>query len=184
MRIKEEAEIVEGEVVDISIEQSATSGSKVGTVTLKTTEMETEYDLGQKMIDAIQKEKIVAGDVITIDKASGKISKVGRSFARASDFDAMGPQTRFVQCPEGEIEKRKEVVHTVSLHEIDVINSRTQGFLALFAGDTGEIKQEVLYILFILAIIRKSDLRGLMVLLNIYCKSLIAQQIYYDFGLF
>ena len=30
---------------------------------------------------------------------------------------------------------RKEVVHTVSLHEIDVINSRTQGFLALFAGE-------------------------------------------------
>lgn len=29
---------------------------------------------------------------------------------------------------------RKETVHTVSLHEIDVINSRTQGFLALFAG--------------------------------------------------
>merc|ERR1719446_676069 len=51
--------------------------------------------------------------------------------------------TRFVQCPEGELQKRKEVVHTVSLHEIDVINSRQQGFLALFAGDTGEIKSEV-----------------------------------------
>lgn len=35
------------------------------------------------------------------------------------------------------------MVHTVSLHEIDVINSRTQGFLALFSGDTGEIKTEV-----------------------------------------
>lgn len=46
-------------------------------------------------------------------------------------------QTKFVQCPEGELQKRKEVVHTVSLHEIDVINSRTQGFLALFSGDTG-----------------------------------------------
>ena len=33
---------------------------------------------------------------------------------------------------------RKEVVHTVSLHEIDVINSRTQGFLALFAGELGD----------------------------------------------
>ena len=33
--------------------------------------------------------------------------------------------------------------HTRSLHEIDVINSRTQGFLALFSGDTGEIKPEV-----------------------------------------
>lgn len=29
------------------------------------------------------------------------------------------------------------------MHEIDVINSRTQGFLALFAGDTGEIKPEL-----------------------------------------
>jgi DNA helicase TIP49 (TBP-interacting protein) len=28
--------------------------------------METEYDLGAKMIEAISKEKIVAGDVITI----------------------------------------------------------------------------------------------------------------------
>jgi RuvB-like protein 2 len=36
-----------------------------------------------------------------------------------------------------------QVVHVVSLHEIDVINSRQQGFLALFAGDTGEIKSEV-----------------------------------------
>merc|ERR1712216_766691 len=43
----------------------------------------------------------------------------------------------------GELQKRKEVVHTVTLHEIDVINSRSQGFLALFAGDTGEIKSEV-----------------------------------------
>jgi len=41
------------------------------------------------------------------------------------------------------LQVKKEVVHTVSLHEIDVINSRTQGFLALFAGDTGEIKSEL-----------------------------------------
>ena len=46
----------------------------------------------------------------------------------------MFSQTKFVQCPEGELQVRKQVVHTVSLHEIDVINSRTQGFLALFAG--------------------------------------------------
>jgi len=55
----------------------------------------------------------------------------------------MGADTKFVQCPDGELQKRKEVVHTVSLHEIDVINSRTQGFLALFSGDTGEIRSEI-----------------------------------------
>lgn len=48
-----------------------------------------------------------------------------------------------MQTPEGELQKRKESLHTVTLHEIDVINSRSQGFLALFSGDTGEIKAEV-----------------------------------------
>merc|ERR1711967_184948 len=139
-----EAEIIEGEVVDIEIETPANGGvATFGKMTLKTTEMETMYDLGQKMIETIQKDDIQAGDVITIDKSSGKISLLGKSFARSRDYDAMGPQTKFVQCPEGELQKRKEVVHTVSLHEIDVINSRQQGFLALFSGDTGEIKAEV-----------------------------------------
>jgi RuvB-like protein 2 len=48
------------------------------------------------MIDALQKEKVAAGDVITIDKASGKVTKLGRSFTRSRDYDAMGPQTRCV----------------------------------------------------------------------------------------
>lgn len=38
--------------------------------------------------------QVQAGDVITIDKATGKITKLGRSFTRARDYDATGPQTR------------------------------------------------------------------------------------------
>ena len=105
--------------------------------------METIYDMGTKMIDSMSKERVMAGDVISIDKSSGKITKLGRSYTRSRDYDAMGADTKFVQCPDGELQKRKEVIHTVSLHEIDVINSRTQGFLALFSGDTGEIRSEV-----------------------------------------
>ena len=33
-------------------------------------------------------------DIVTIDKATGKITKLGRSFTRARDYDAMGPQVR------------------------------------------------------------------------------------------
>ena len=137
------------QVVEVQIDRPATgTGQKVGKLTLKTTEMETIYDLGAKMIESLTKEKVkspcfytsetcfsarfevtthgsscieskvcsvyksipyqvAAGDVITIDKASGKISKLGRSFTRAKDYDAMGPQTKFVQCPEGELQKRK-----------------------------------------------------------------------------
>ncbi|GHP11442.1 RuvB-like protein [Pycnococcus provasolii] len=151
VRIKEETEIIEGEVVEVEIDRpgggsgASTSGSaaKTGKITLKTTEMETVYDLGAKMIESLEKERVQSGDVITIDKASGRITKLGRSFVHARDYDAMGAQTKFVQCPEGELQKRKEVVHVVTLHEVDVINSRSQGFLALFAGDTGEIRSEV-----------------------------------------
>lgn len=146
VRISEETEVIEGEVVEIQIDRPAvTTGTatKVGKITLKTTEMETVYDLGGKMIDCLIKEKVTAGDVIAIDKSSGRITKLGRSFTRSRDYDAMAAQTKFVQCPDGELQKRRSVTHTVSLHEIDVINSRTQGFLALFSGDSGEIKSEV-----------------------------------------
>jgi len=105
--------------------------------------METIYDMGTKIINSMTTERILAGDVISIDKSSGRITKLGRSYTRTRDYDAMGADTKFVTCPEGELQQRREVVHTVSLHEIDVINSRTQGFLALFSGDTGEIRSEI-----------------------------------------
>lgn len=91
------------------------------------------------MTKLLAKDKVQAGDVMTIDKATGKISNLGRSFAGAGDYHAMGFQTKLVQCRDEELQKHKEVVHTGSLHEINV----TQGFLVLFSGDTGEIKPEV-----------------------------------------
>lgn len=68
------------------------------------------------MIESLTKEKVQAGlvislliiilslylslfffisDIITIDKATGKASRLGRSFTRARDYDAMGPQTKY-----------------------------------------------------------------------------------------
>lgn len=143
VKIKEETEVIEGEVVEIQIDRSLTGGHKQGKITMRTTDMETIYELGGKIIDQLSKEKVIAGDVVSIDKASGQVTKLGRSFTRARDYDAMGSDTKFVSCPEGELQVRKDVVHTVSLHDIDVINSRQQGFLALFSGDTGEIRSEV-----------------------------------------
>lgn len=48
--------------MEIQIEKAATGmGEKVGKMTMKTTDMESSYDLGQKMIDALIKEKVIAG---------------------------------------------------------------------------------------------------------------------------
>jgi RuvB-like protein 2 len=47
-------------VVEIQVERPATGvGSKSGKLTLKTTDMETIYDLGTKMIESIMKEKVI-----------------------------------------------------------------------------------------------------------------------------
>ena len=45
-------------------------------------------------VESVVKEKVQAGDVVTIDKATGKITKLGRSFTRARDYDATGASTR------------------------------------------------------------------------------------------
>ena len=90
VRIVEEQDVLEGEVVEIQIDKSSSlgsggSGKKVGRLTLCTTDMETIYDLGNKMIDMLTKERITAGDVIRIDKGTGKISKVMPAVERSSN---------------------------------------------------------------------------------------------------
>ena len=57
---REETELIEGEVVEILVETPASNfGTRVGKLTLKTTEMETVYDLGVKMVDCCIKEKVI-----------------------------------------------------------------------------------------------------------------------------
>lgn len=99
VRITEESEIIEGEVVEIQVDRSLTGATKTGKLTIKTTDMETIYDLGNKMIDSLNREKVIAGDVIVIDKSTGRISKIGRSFSRARDYDAMGADVRIRLSP-------------------------------------------------------------------------------------
>jgi RuvB-like protein 2 len=144
VKIHEVAEVCEGEVVSLEIQApTGDTTSRTGSVTLKTTDMESVFDLGPRLIEQITQQQINIGDVISIDMATGNVSRLGRSFAHAEDFDASGPQLKYVHTPDGELKTRRETVHTLTLHEIDVVNSRNQGFLALFSGDTGEIKQEV-----------------------------------------
>jgi RuvB-like protein 2 len=144
VRVKHETEIIEGEVVEIVVDSHVNGRPPFcGRLTLKTTDMETIYDLGSKMIELILKEKVRAGDVISIVKESGKITRLGRSIELVNEYDAVGPTTKFIKCPDGELQNHKESVHIVTLHEIDAINSKANGFLTLFSGDTGEIRSEV-----------------------------------------
>nr|CAD1832456.1 unnamed protein product [Ananas comosus var. bracteatus] len=144
------------------------AASKTGRLTLKTTDMETVYELGGKMIEALAREKVQSGDVIALDKASGKVTKLGRSVGRSRDYDAVGPHTKFVRCPRASCRRGRRsctaspstrstsstAVIGLSLFAVEyrltknkvgsvIVGIETQGFLALFTGDTGEIRAEV-----------------------------------------
>lgn len=59
--------MVEGEVVEIQVDRPATgAGVKYGKLTLKTTDMEANYDMGTKMIESLMKEKVKKTIFITI----------------------------------------------------------------------------------------------------------------------
>ncbi|GJW81993.1 RuvB-like protein 2 [Tanacetum coccineum] len=55
-----ETKVIEGEVVEIQIDRPivAEVASKIGKLTLKMTNMQTLYDLGAKMIEALGKDKL------------------------------------------------------------------------------------------------------------------------------
>lgn len=62
---QEETELIEGEVVEIEISSPEDgAGEKVGKLTLKTTEMETMFDLGSKVRSCCAASFIVAVVVV------------------------------------------------------------------------------------------------------------------------
>ena len=74
-------------------ESASKAGEKIGRLTLKTTEMETVYDLGQKMIDSLNKEKVTAGDVVSIDKATVRArARCGRAHRTALRGSGQGSE--------------------------------------------------------------------------------------------
>ncbi|KAG6330546.1 hypothetical protein ID866_8543 [Astraeus odoratus] len=66
------------------------------------------------MIDALSKEKVLAGDVIVIDKTSGKVSKLGRSFARSRDYDAMGADIVQIRCEEEDVTLTSDALNVLT----------------------------------------------------------------------
>lgn len=131
LRIKEIIKVIEGEITNLT-------SSKLS---LKTLDMESTFEIGDKMLQEIQKEKIVIGDVVRIIKERGKIIKLGIS-ASKMDSEFIG-DILSVPCPEGEMFKTIEDVQLMTLHDIDCLNNKTHGYLEIYNGETGEISSEV-----------------------------------------
>jgi len=99
VRLREDAEVLEGEVVSIALEHAADEGvaaTREARLTLKTTDMETVYEIGAKMLAALDRARVTAGDIVRIDKASGSVTKLGRSLARRGDTEVVSADVAYV----------------------------------------------------------------------------------------
>ncbi|KAI4304756.1 hypothetical protein MLD38_040228 [Melastoma candidum] len=131
LRIKENKEVYEGEVTEISPEETESVTGGYGKsinhiiIGLKTVKGIKQLKLDPTIYDALIKEKVAVGDVIYIEANSGAVKRVGRSDAFATEFDLEAEE--YVPLPKGEVHKKKEIVQDVTLHDLDAANARPQG---------------------------------------------------------
>ncbi len=131
LRIKESKEVYEGEVTEITPEETENPLGGYGrtishvVIGLKTTKGSKQLRLDPSIYEALQKEKVNIGDVIYIEASSGAVKRVGRSDAFASEFDLEADE--YVPVPKGDVHKKKEIVQDVTLHDLDMSNAKPQG---------------------------------------------------------
>ncbi|EFJ27201.1 hypothetical protein SELMODRAFT_266959 [Selaginella moellendorffii] len=131
LRIKETKEVYEGEVTELTPEETESTTGGYGKsihhviIGLKTVKGSKQLKLDPVIYDALIKEKVAVGDVIYIEANSGAVKRVGRSDAFATEFDLEAEE--YVPLPKGEVHKKKEIVQDVTLHDLDAANARPQG---------------------------------------------------------
>ena len=131
LRIKENKEVYEGEVTEITPEEAENPlggyGRTIRNVLLglKTTKSSKQLRLDPSIYEQMQREKVTVGDVIYVEGSTGAVKRVGRSDAYATEFDLEAEE--YVPLPKGDVHKKKEIIQDVSLHDLDVANARPQG---------------------------------------------------------
>lgn len=150
LRIRESKEVYEGEVTDLTVEETEDPLGGYGrsishvVITLKSTKGSKTLKLDPSIHDGLTKEGISVGDVMYIEANSGAVKRVGRSDAYAAEFDLEAEE--YVPLPKGDVHKKKEVVQDVTLHDLDVANARPQGgkdVLSLMAAMGKSKKTEI-----------------------------------------
>jgi len=130
LRVRETKEVYEGEVTELTPEETENPLGGYGksishvVVGLKSFRGTKKLRLDPSIYESIQKEKVSVGDVIYIEANTGAVKRVGRSDAYATEFDLEAEE--YVPVPKGDVHKKKEIVQDVTLHDLDVANSRPQ----------------------------------------------------------
>lgn len=144
VRIREFRKVYEGVVKDLHIRFTKhpynpyTRIPSSARLTLATKSEEKTFTVDEEITAELLSKSVKRGDVIWIDSETGRVTKIGRAkgVEKAKYYDIEAEEE--VETPSGPILKEKEIVHTVTLHSLDVSLARQSGIFSLFFGTSTE----------------------------------------------
>jgi len=151
VRLHEIRRVFEGEVKNIEIRTARNPYNpyqeipESAKLTLSTKEETKTFQVGTSITAQLLNYGIRVGDVIQIDAESGKVVKLGRSEMASEKYEIAGYDEKPVPVPSGKIEKEKEIIIPVTLHDLDEsMSQRGSGLFSIFFGEIGgkEISEE------------------------------------------
>ncbi|ORD97922.1 RUVB2 [Hepatospora eriocheir] len=113
VKFKDTLRIVEGQITGITDY----------TIQLKTTDMESQFEIGNEFLNELNRERVIVGDIIMFYKDFGIVKKLGRGVS----LEENTPDTEVVEIPSNECLKNERMTTTLTLDEIDIINSEVLG---------------------------------------------------------
>lgn len=147
VRIRETRTVLEGEVAGLDynmVPNPYNPTQKIpesATLTLATKDERRTFSVSGRLAMQFHYQGIELGDVIAIDKETGRIAKLGKSEKAKKRYD-LG-DVDIVEVPSGKVEKEKEFTYVVTLHDLDEANARRGSLFSLFAPPSREIDSEV-----------------------------------------
>lgn len=147
VRIRERRVVLEGEVVGLDynmVPNPYNPTQKIpesANLTLATTEEKRSFSVGGRIALQFLSQGIETGDVIIVDKETGRVSKIGKSEKAKKKYDI--GEEELVPVPSGRVEKEREFTYVVTLHDLDEANARRGSIFSLFGSSSREIDNEV-----------------------------------------
>ncbi|OYT33163.1 TATA box-binding protein [Archaeoglobales archaeon ex4484_92] len=147
VRIRETRTVLEGEVVGLDYNMVPNPYNPThripesATLTLATKDERRTFSVGSRIATQFMAQGIEVGDVIVIDKETGRIGKLGKSEKARKKYDIGGEDV--VEVPSGKVEKEKDFTYVVTLYDLDEANARRGTLFSLFSPPSREIDNEI-----------------------------------------
>ncbi len=146
VRIRDTRRVLEGEVVELDynmVPNPYNPTQKIpesARITLATKKEKRSFSVGNRIAMQFMYSGISEGDVIIIDKETGRVTKAGRTGSeKRYDIDV----EEIVERPDGSVEKDKEYTYVVSLHDLDEARAKRSTIFSLFTSESREIDNEI-----------------------------------------